>query len=62
MGLILLLTVAAYTTKFDLYSYDGGIGLMLSCTSVRSFHIIEKITRKKIAENYEFGFIYDPAD
>ncbi|MBO4574541.1 MAG: DUF4249 family protein [Bacteroidales bacterium] len=41
---------------------ENGIGLMSSSTSVRSFHTIEKITRRKIANDYSFGFIYDPAD
>lgn len=39
---------------------DNGVGLMSSRTKVSTFHVIEQICRKRITENYNYGFVYDP--
>ena len=39
---------------------DNGIGLMSSRTVVSTFHVIEQICRIRIANNYPYGFYYDP--
>lgn len=39
---------------------ENGIGLMSSRTTVSTFHVIEQICRKRITENYPYGFYYDP--
>ena len=39
---------------------ENGIGLFSSRTTVCSFYVIEQICRKRISENYPYGFIYDP--
>lgn len=38
----------------------NGIGLMSSRTAKSSFHVIEQLCRKRISENYDYGFYYDP--
>lgn len=38
----------------------NGIGLMSSRTTYSSFHVIEQLCRKRISENYPYGFYYDP--
>ena len=38
----------------------NGVGMMSSRTSVSTFHVIEQICRKRISENYPYGFVYDP--
>ena len=39
---------------------DNGVGLMSSRTTVSTFHVIEQLCRKRISENYSYGFVYDP--
>lgn len=39
---------------------DNGIGLMSSRTTVSHYYVIEQICRKRITENYPYGFVYDP--
>lgn len=39
---------------------ENGIGLMSSRTTVSAYYVIEQICRKRITENYPFGFVYDP--
>ena len=41
---------------------ENGIGLMSSSANTRSFHTIDQITRKHIADDFNYGFIYEPND
>ena len=39
---------------------ENGIGVVSSRTTVSTFHVIEQLCRKRISENYPYGFVYDP--
>lgn len=39
---------------------ENGIGLLSSRSTVSKFYVIEQICRKRISNNYPYGFIYDP--
>lgn len=39
---------------------NNGIGMISSCSTKSTFHIIEQLCRKRIAEDYLYGFYYDP--
>ncbi len=39
---------------------ENGVGLLSSRTTVSTFHVIEQLCRKRISEDYPYGFIYDP--
>ena len=39
---------------------ENGIGLMSARTIVSHFYVIEQICRKRITENFPYGFVYDP--
>ena len=41
-------------------SIENGIGLMSARTTVSHFYVIEQICRKRITENFPYGFVYDP--
>lgn len=47
----------------EVHSYSNvknGIGVLSSCYSLSTFRTIEQVCRIKIAQNYPYGFIYDP--
>ena len=55
----------SYSLIQDVPNYsniENGIGLMSSRTANRSFHTIEQVTRKKICNEFNYGFIYNPND
>ena len=39
---------------------NNGIGLMSSRTTVSAFYVIEQVCRKRITENFPYGFVYEP--
>ena len=39
---------------------ENGIGLLSARTTMSKFYVIEQICRKRISNNYPYGFIYDP--
>ena len=39
---------------------ENGVGIMSSRITKSTFHVIEQICRKRITENYDYGFYYDP--
>ncbi len=39
---------------------ENGLGVVCSYTTVSAFHTIDQISRRKIRDNYPYGFYYDP--
>lgn len=39
---------------------DNGIGLLSSRATIKAFFVIDQLSRKKISNDYPFGFVYDP--
>ena len=59
LGLILLLTVAACTTKFDLYSYDGDTTIVYAVLDANADTNFFKITKSFLGNANELAYDYE---